>query len=102
FLFMAGMTLAFQMESLDRREPVAWRRCLVALRRAGYIWMIAYLFRLSNCLASLPNANWSEFTKVDILNCMGLAMAAFAVIAGVDGKSRARWALAAGLGIACA
>jgi len=102
FLFMAGMTLAFQMESLDRREPVAWRRCLVSLRRAGYIWLIAYLFRLSNCVASLPHPDWAEFTKVDILNCMGLAMAVFAAAAALDGRSRARWTLAAGLAIASA
>ena len=102
FLFMAGMTLAFQMDSLDRRESAAWRRCLISLRRAGYIWLIAYLFRLSNCVASLPSINWQEFTKVDILNCMGLAMAVFAGAAALDGKARARWTLLAALAIAAA
>jgi uncharacterized membrane protein len=102
FLFMAGMTLAFQMDSLERRESVAWRRCLISFRRAGYIWLIAYLFRLSNCVASLPIVNWQEFTKVDILNCMGLAMAVFAGAAALDGKARARWTLLAGLAIAAA
>ena len=102
FLFMAGMTLAFQMESLDRREPAAWRRCLISLRRAGYIWFIAYLFRFSNCVASLPSIDWQEFTKVDILNCMGLSMAVFAGAAALPGKTRARWVLLAGLAVAAA
>src|SRR3954447_22305595 len=37
FLFMAGMTTAFQMESLDRREIPTRRRWMISLRRAGYI-----------------------------------------------------------------
>src|SRR6266567_749170 len=40
FLFMAGMTFAFQMDSLERREPAPLRRWLIALRRAGYILAI--------------------------------------------------------------
>jgi len=35
FLFMAGMTFGFQMESLERREPNRWRRwagCATARR----------------------------------------------------------------------
>src|SRR5947209_82853 len=36
FVFMAGMTLAFQMDSLERREPSAWKRWRVSLRRAAY------------------------------------------------------------------
>src|ERR1700693_457022 len=35
FLFMAGMTFGFQMESLERREPARGRRWLIALRRGG-------------------------------------------------------------------
>src|SRR5438270_5495716 len=70
FLFMAGMTLAFQMESLGRRETRRGARWLAALRRGGYVLGIAYLFRFSNCIASLPHPDWTELTKVDILNCM--------------------------------
>ena len=42
FLFMAGMTTAFQMESLERREPAPARRWLISLKRAGYILTIAF------------------------------------------------------------
>jgi len=100
FLFMAGMTLAFQMESLERREARRVNRWLVSLRRAGYVWGIAYLFRLTNWAGSLPHASAQEITKVDILNCMGLGMAALAVLAVAPSKSRAHFAAAAGLAIA--
>ena len=69
FLFMAGMTFAFQMDSLERREPGApARRWLVSLRRAGYILAVALAFRISNWAGSWPNGNLQEITKVDILN----------------------------------
>src|SRR5215813_11583339 len=82
FLFMAGMTLAFQMDSLDRREPRAFRRWTGALRRAGFVLFLAYAFRISNWISGLPRRGWDgvlrewrEVLKVDILNCMGVALA---------------------------
>jgi len=102
FLFMAGMTLAFLMNSQDRKQRAPRQRWLAALRRAGYVWGIAYLFRLSNCIATLPHTDWHEFTKVDILNCMGLAMAVFAAAAALEAPVRARWAAAAALAVAAA
>jgi uncharacterized membrane protein len=100
FLFMAGMTTGFQMESLDRREPRALARWLVALRRAGYILAVAFLFRFTNWVGSLPKASLRELLKVDILNGMGLALAVLAAVAMSRGVSRTRDALAAGLAIA--
>jgi uncharacterized membrane protein len=102
FLFMAGMTFGFQMESLERREPKRTRRWLVALRRAGYIVFLAYLFRFTNWLASLPKADLQELMKVDILNCMGLAMVAFSLAALFDFRLRIRFALIGALAIAAA
>jgi uncharacterized membrane protein len=102
FLFMAGMTLAFQMDSQDRKQHAALARWVAALRRAGYVWGIAYLFRLSNCLASIPHVDWHEFTKVDILNCMGLSMAVFAGAAALQGQVRARWVALGALAVAAA
>ncbi len=102
FLFMAGMTFAFQMDSLERRQVLPARRWLISLRRAGYILGIAYLFRLSNWVASLPHSDWHEITKVDILNCMGLAMIAFAAVACFESQDRARFSAIAALAIAAA
>jgi uncharacterized membrane protein len=94
FLFMAGMTTAFHMDSLERRETVALRRWLVSLRHAGYILGIAFLFRFTNWAASFPNAHTSELTKVDILNCMGLAMVVFSVASLFGHNGRLRFAVA--------
>jgi uncharacterized membrane protein len=102
FLFMAGMTFGFQMESLERREPRGTRRWLVALRRAGYVLFLAYLFRFTNWVASLPRADLQELMKVDILNCMGLAMAAFSVAALFDFRARIRFVLIGALAVAAA
>ena len=102
FLFMAGMTFAFQLESLERREPNRWRRWRFSLRRAAYILGIAFLFRFTNWVASLPHADAGEITKVDILNCMGVGMAAVSLAAVFGFQGRVRFAVLAGLAIAAA
>src|SRR5437016_805165 len=99
FLFMAGMTTGFQMESLQRREMSPRRRWLISLKRAGYILAIALTFRFTNWLFSVPHASLSELTRVDILNCMGVAMAVLSVAAIFGGAERIRFAMLAGLGI---
>jgi uncharacterized membrane protein len=102
FLFMAGMTFGFQMDSLERREAVRARRWLASLKRAAYILGIAFLFRLTNWAGSWPGGSAQEITKVDILNCMGVGMIALAAAAAIPSASRAHFAVAAGLAIAIA
>jgi len=102
FLFMAGITFGFQMDSLQRREPRPFRRWLSALRRSGYIFGIAILFRLFCFMGSLPNPDWPDLLKVDILNCMGLAMAAISPAALFTPKGRVRFAGVAAVLIAAA
>jgi len=100
FLFMAGMTFAFLMDRLERKEVSAWRRCLWCLRRAGYILGIAYLIAVTNSAASWPHAGWEEIARVDILNSMGLALAVFSLAAILAGGRRIRAVLVAATGIA--
>jgi uncharacterized membrane protein len=100
FLFMAGMTMAFQMDSLERREATLSRRWLISLRRAGYVLLLAFLFRFSNWLLSLPKATLQEMLKVDILNCMAVALIVLSGLAVFDARGRVRYALAAGFAIA--
>jgi uncharacterized membrane protein len=95
FLFMAGMTSAFLLDRLDRRGLSRLQRWKTAIRRAGYILLIAYLFRLANTLGSSPKAALAEFLKVDILNCMGLAMAVFSFVALCNSPRRVRLTIAA-------
>jgi uncharacterized membrane protein len=100
FLFMAGMTTGFQMESLAAREPDPRRRWLIALKRGGYILGIAFLFRFTNWLSSMLRATTAEITKVDILNCMGVGLCLLAVAALLDSAPRVRITASAGLAIA--
>jgi uncharacterized membrane protein len=102
FLFMAGMTTGFQMESLAAREPNARRRWLVALKRGGYILVIAFTFRFTNWLFSVPRATLQELTKVDILNCMGVGLVVLAACAVLEGATRVRVAAGVGLAVALA
>jgi uncharacterized membrane protein len=97
FLFMAGMTMGFQMDSLERRESDPFRRWLKSLRRAAYILGIAFAFRFTNWFFSMPHASAAELTRVDILNCMGVGMAVLAATALAPGASRARFAFGAGI-----
>jgi len=100
FLFMAGMTFAFQMDRLERKEDRASRRWLACLRRAGYVWGVAYLIRLTDWVGSWPRGGWAAITRVDILNSMGLAMAVFSLAAFAAGGRRIRGVLVAAVAIA--
>jgi len=100
FLFMAGMTLAFQMDSLTNRGVSPRRRWVISFRRGAYVLGIAYLFRISNFIGGLPRSEWAEIVKVDILNCMGVALIAFAAAAVYEAPGRVRCALAGALAIA--
>ena len=100
FLLLAGVTLAFQMDGQDRREPSGRRRYIAALRRAGYVLAIAYLFRFTNWIFSYPLPSYRAMLRVDILNCMGFAMAVLAVAAIWPAAMRARLMAAAGFAIA--
>jgi peptidoglycan/LPS O-acetylase OafA/YrhL len=102
FLFMAGMTLAFQMDGFERREPTRLRRWTASLRRAGYILFLAFAFRFSNFVAGLRHPDTHDLTKVDILNGMAVALGVISVAAVFGWKSRVRFALVAGVAIAAA
>jgi uncharacterized membrane protein len=100
FLLLAGLTLAFQMDSQDRRQASPASRYVAALRRAGYILALAYLFRFSNWVFAIPLPPWRAMLRVDILNSMGFAMGVLAVAAIWPAALRARLTAAAGLAIA--
>jgi hypothetical protein len=100
FLFMAGMTFAFQMDSLDRRQPDPFRRWAQALRRAGYVFGVAILFRFTNWVFTIPFSDWTDILRVDILNTIALAMAALALAAWCSSSGRVRFSLIAAILIA--
>jgi len=102
FLFLAGITFAFQMDGLDKTSPSARLRLKTLLRRAGYILVLAYLFRICNSLFCMPHPPWAVLIKVDILNCMGMAMALLSVLGLWRAVRRPHAAAVAGLAIAAA
>src|ERR1022692_3677838 len=74
FLFLTGITLAFLMDSIERKGLAPRRRVLESLRRAGYLFFLAFAFRLQLWVFGMP-APWQGLFKVDVLNCMGISIA---------------------------
>ena len=100
FLVLTGITLAFLMDRREQQGFDALARWKFALRRAGYLFSLAFLFRLQLWLFAYPQSPWTDLFKVDILNCMGLAIGLMSVMAIFTTADRVR--LCAGLGIAIA
>jgi uncharacterized membrane protein len=100
FLFLVGITLAFLMESRERQGVPAGSRVVAGLRRAGYLFGIAFLFRLQLWAFSLPGSNWIDLFKVDILNAMGFAVAVFSLLAVFSTAQRVRLGAILGMTIA--
>src|SRR5271157_3471179 len=80
FLFLTGVTLAFLMDSTERKGLTPRERVSTAFRRSGYLFFLAFAFRLQLWIFGWP-APWTDLLRVDILNCMGLAVAAMSVMA---------------------
>jgi len=102
FLFLTGVTMAFRMDSDERRGLAPLARVLSALSRARYLLVIAFLFRIQLWLFSLPGAAPSQMLKVDVLNCMALTGAALSVLALFRTSDRVKMGVAMGLLIAVA
>ena len=102
FLFLTGVTLAFLMDHAEKQSLPRHSRWMKSLRRAGYLWGMAFLFRLQLYLLGWGQTNATDLFTVDILNCMGLAIAIHSLFAFLDGPLRARAALGFGIVIACA
>jgi hypothetical protein len=99
FLFLTGVTLAFLMDSTQRKGMAPLQRVFTAFRRSGYLFALAFVFRLQMFIFGWPS-NWRDLFKVDILNCMGFAIAAMSVMAVFRTVERIK--LCAILGVAIA
>jgi hypothetical protein len=100
FLFLTGVTLAFLMDSSERKGMAPVERVKTAFQRSGYLFFLAFAFRIQLWIFGIP-APWRDLLRVDILNCMGFAIALLSVMAIFSTKTRAKAAALAGLGIAC-
>src|SRR5580700_3325012 len=81
FLFLLGVTFAFLMDSQEKKNVEPRARWLGACKRSGYLFAVAFLFRLQLWLFALGQNPWTDLFRVDILNCMGFALLVLSVMA---------------------
>ena len=102
FLALTGVTFAFLMERNERRNLPMRARWIEALKRARYLWLIAFLFRFQLWIFAWGQSDWHDLLKVDVLNLMGMSMVLFSPLALLPLAERARAAAVIGVVIACA
>ncbi|MCW5963872.1 MAG: DUF1624 domain-containing protein [Bryobacterales bacterium] len=100
FLFLTGVTMAFLLDGRERRGVDAMGRFVAALRRAGYLLLLAFAVRLQAYLFAVPWSKWEDLLRVDILNCMGISLAVMSVSAFFSTQERVKWGLLCGLAFA--
>jgi uncharacterized membrane protein len=100
FLFLTGITFAFLMHSQEKKESSSGKRIVAALKRARYLLILAFLFRLQLYVFGFPTSPAIGMLKVDILNCMGMAMLLLAPMAVFTTRERIRLCTILGLLIA--
>ncbi len=106
FLYMAGLSQALSDSAQQRKgvDPAARRR--QALRRALWLFGFAYAFRLAEYFlggAWLRPGGWNDLLKVDILNVIGVGLAASALLSvGRSGRTGAVLAGVAALALVLA
>ena len=92
FLFLTGVTLAFLMDSSERKGLTPRQRVWAAFRRSGYLFGLAFAFRIQLFIFGFP-ADWKDIFRVDVLNCMGFSIAVLSfwcVVCAVLNTQRAR------------
>ena len=102
FLFLTGVTLAFLMDSRERQGAAAGQRVIASLRRAGYILGLAFLVRLQLWVFGLPSSPWTDLLRVDVLNCMGVALGLLSLMAVFRTMERIRLCAILGVAVAAA
>jgi uncharacterized membrane protein len=102
FLFLLGVTFAFLMDSQERKGVAAAGRLRASVKRSGYLFAAAFAFRLQLWLFSFDKSPWTDLFRVDILNCMGLALLVLSVMSVFRTEERIRLCAILGVAIAAA
>ncbi len=102
FLFLLGVTFAFLMDGLERRGRTGVERVRAAARRSGYLFAVAFAFRLQQWLFSVDKSPWTDLLRVDVLNVMGISLLLLAPMAFFTTVERMRLCAILGTAIALA
>lgn len=102
FLFLVGVTLAFLMHSCERKGMAPGARVVTCMRRASYLFFLAFAFRLQLWAFGLPSSRWTDLLRVDVLNAMGFAVLVFSLMAVFTAVDRIRLCAVLGVVIAAA
>jgi uncharacterized membrane protein len=78
FLFLAGVALMLAAGSRMRKGLTLEQVARAALRRGGWVFLLALLFRLQSFVLG-GGGSFQSLLKVDILNVMGVAMLAASI-----------------------
>ncbi len=100
FLFIAGIMVGFRIEKRDRQGYGPIARMLDVWKRGGYILCIAELILFQQYVSQGSFGNWRYLLRVDILNCMALAIAVAGIVALAAAPRRPGMALLLGAAIA--
>jgi uncharacterized membrane protein len=102
FLFLLGITFAFLMDGMERRGAKPWSRVLASMRRCGYLFGVAFAFRVQQWAFSFDKSPWTDIFRVDILNVMGMSLLLLAPMAFFRTAERMRLCAILGTAIALA
>jgi hypothetical protein len=90
------------MHGSERKGLPAGARLIQALKRAGYLLTIAVLFRVQLWAFAWGQSPWTDLLRVDILNCMAMAIAVLSVMSLFTTEERVRLCAILGVAIAAA
>ena len=102
FLFLLGVTFAFLMDSQERKGVAPAARWRAGIQRSGYLFAVAFLFRLQLWIFSTGQSPASDLLRVDVLNCMGFSLLIFSAMSFFRTSERIRLCAVLGVAIAVA
>ena len=88
FLFLAGVSVVFSASSKWRRSGDAKAAASAVMRRGGWIFFLAFVFRVQAWILGWGNPR--GLLRVDILNIMGPSIVAAGALWGACRSARAR------------
>jgi uncharacterized membrane protein len=79
FLFLTGASAALVVQKVSRGGEVNLAAGRL-VRRGLEVWGLGILFRLQEYAIAFPWAPWTDLLRVDVLNCLGIAMVAIGCV----------------------